>query len=103
MNVEKKKTKIEETISFSEKDRDDVEGSHDDVIVLSLKINFHRVNRVLVDIGSLADILYLDAFKKMGYSVKNLKKVQTPLVGFMGDTLYSEGVIEMRVEDSLLI
>jgi hypothetical protein len=27
-----------------------------------------------------------------------LKKVQTPLIGFTGDTLYSEGVIKMRVE-----
>jgi hypothetical protein len=34
----------------------------------------------------------------MGYSVANLKKVQTPLVGFTDDTLYPEGVIEMRVE-----
>jgi hypothetical protein len=36
--------------------------------------------------------------KKMGYSVANLKKVQTPLVGFTGDTHYSEGVIKMQVE-----
>jgi hypothetical protein len=62
-------------ISFSKKDKDDVEGSHDDVIVLSLKINAHRVKRVLVDTDSSTDILYLDAFKKMGYSVDNLKKV----------------------------
>jgi hypothetical protein len=53
---------------------------------------------VLVDTSSSADILYLDAFKKIGYSVKNLKNVQTPLVRFTGDTLYSEGIIEMRVE-----
>jgi hypothetical protein len=50
--------------SFRKKDRGDVEGPHDDVIVLSLKINTHRVKRVLVDTGSSADILYLDAFKK---------------------------------------
>jgi hypothetical protein len=53
-------------ISFSKKDKDDVEGSHDDVIILSLKINAHRVKRVLVDTDSSTDILYLDAFKKMG-------------------------------------
>jgi hypothetical protein len=35
MNVEKKRPRSEETISFSEKDRDDVEGPHDDTIVLS--------------------------------------------------------------------
>jgi hypothetical protein len=46
-----------------------VEGPHDDVIVLSLKINTHRVKRVLVYTGSSVDIQYLNAFKKMGYSV----------------------------------
>jgi hypothetical protein len=59
-----------------------VEGPHDDDIVLSLNVKTHRVKKVLVDIGSSADILYLDAFKKIRYSVENLKKVQTPLIGF---------------------
>jgi hypothetical protein len=98
MNVEKKRLRSDDIISFSEKNRGDVQGPHDDAIVLSLKINTHRVKRVLIDTGSSADILYLDVFKKMGYNVVNLKKVQTPLVGFIGDTLYSEGVIKMRVE-----
>jgi hypothetical protein len=98
MNVEKKRSRPDEIIAFSEKDRGDVQGPHDDAIILSLKINTHRVKMVLVDTGSSADILYLDAFKKMGYCVENLKKVQTPLVGFTDDTLYSKGVIEMRVK-----
>jgi hypothetical protein len=98
MNVEKKRLYSDDIISFSEKDRGDVQGSHDDSIVLSLKINTHRVKMVLVDTGSSVDILYLNAFEKMRYSVANLKKVQTPLVGFTCDTLYSEGVIEIRVE-----
>jgi metal-dependent hydrolase (beta-lactamase superfamily II) len=67
-----------------------VEDPHDDAIVLSLKVNNHRVKRVLVDTGGSANILYLNVLKKMGYSVKNLKRVQTLLVGFTGDTLYSE-------------
>jgi ubiquitin-protein ligase len=53
---------------------------------------------VLVDTNSSADILYLDTFKKIVYSMDNLKKVQISLVRFTRDTLYSEGVIEMRVE-----
>jgi hypothetical protein len=64
MNVEKKRSRPDEIISFSKKDRGDVQGPHDDTIVLSLKINTHRVKRVLVNTGSSADILYLNAFKK---------------------------------------
>jgi hypothetical protein len=63
-----------------------------------VKISTHRGKRVLVDTGSSADILYLDTLKKIRYSVDNLKKVQISLIGFTRDTLYSEGVIEMRVE-----
>jgi hypothetical protein len=48
---------------------------------------------VLVDTDSSVNILYLYAFKKMGYNVANLKKVQTPLIGFTNDTLYSKRVI----------
>jgi choline kinase len=75
-----------------------MQGPYDYAIVLSLKINTHRVKMALVDTGSSADILYLDAFEKMEYSICNLKKVQTSLVVFTGDTLYSEGVIEIQVE-----
>jgi hypothetical protein len=64
MNVEKKRLCSDDIISFSEKDRSDVQGPHDDAIVLSLKINTHRVKRVLVDTGSSTNILYLDVFEK---------------------------------------
>ena len=100
MNVEpmRKRPRDGEIISFSEKDQGTVQGPHDDAIVLSLKINAHRVKRILIDTGSSADILYLPAFKLMGYDIKNLRKIQTPLIGFTGDSLQPEGLIQMRVE-----
>ena len=68
---------------------------HDDAIVLSLKLNTHRVKRVLVDTGSSADILYLPAFLQMGYDVASLHKTHNPLVGFTGDTLHPEGIVRI--------
>ena len=92
-----KRSREREVISFSEKDMEGVNQPHDDAVVLSLKINAHRVERVLVDIGSSADILYLTALKAMQYGLADLQPIRTPLVGFTGDTLQAEGRIRMSV------
>lgn len=92
INVEsssgRKRPKKEEAISFFEKNQGNVKGSHDDVIVLWLKINNHRIELILVDTGSSADIMYLSTFKQIGYKVSDLGLVRTPLRGFTGDTLH---------------
>jgi hypothetical protein len=88
----------EEPICFSSRDREGITGPHDDAIVLSLKINVHRVERILIDTGSSADILYMPVFLAMGYEAEDLQPIRTPLVGFTGDTLQSEGRIKMRVD-----
>jgi hypothetical protein len=88
----------EEPICFSSSDREGITGPHDDAIVLSLKINVHRVERILIDTGSSADILYMPVFLAMGYEPEDLQPIRTPLVGFTGDTLQSEGRIKMRVD-----
>ena len=89
---------------FRAEDYGDVRFPHDDAIVLSLKMvvpeqpSGHRVTRVLVDTGSSADILYKDAFDRMGLSPASLAPVRTPLVGFTGDTLHSLGVVTLEVQ-----
>jgi hypothetical protein len=47
-----------EAIIFSKKDEAEIAQPHDDAVVLSLKINTHRVHRVLIDTGSSADVMY---------------------------------------------
>lgn len=91
MNVESfpgnKRPRTKDVISFSEKDMESVKGPHDDAIVLQLKINSHWLERILVDTGSLTDILYLPAFKQIGYKLSDLGPVHTPLRRFTGYTL----------------
>lgn len=62
MSFERKRPKADEVISFSDKDQGDIVGPHDDPIVLNLKIETHRVKRIMIDTGSSVDILYLSAF-----------------------------------------
>jgi hypothetical protein len=53
-----KRSNSNEAIIFSEKDRAEIAQPHDDAVILSLKINTHRVHRVLIDTGSSADVMY---------------------------------------------
>ncbi|XP_010247592.1 PREDICTED: uncharacterized protein LOC104590578 [Nelumbo nucifera] len=45
------------------------------------------VRGILVDSGSSADIIFLEAFDKLNLERKDLQPVDTPLVGFSGDVV----------------
>ena len=51
------------TIEFSEEDARRLHHPHDDALVVSIRIEYYNMHRVLVDNGSLADILYYPAFQ----------------------------------------
>ncbi|XP_059436534.1 uncharacterized protein LOC132169527 [Corylus avellana] len=51
------------TISFSEEDARGVIFPNDDALVVTLTVANHKIHRVIVDNGSLADILYWPVFK----------------------------------------
>lgn len=93
----RKRPRADEVISFSDKDQGDIVGPHDDPIVLNLKIEAHRVKRVLIDTRSSADILYLSAFKKMELKNVAMQKVVAPLIGFTRDTLRPKGLVWLKV------
>ena len=69
-------------IWFSDKDLDGVQLPHNNPLVLTLKLKNFLVQRVLVDLGSLSEILYYDCIKKMGLKDEDLQAARTPLVGF---------------------
>ena len=53
-------------IGFSEEDVRHLHHPHDDALVISIRVEDYNMHRVLVDNGSLADILYHPAFQQMG-------------------------------------
>jgi hypothetical protein len=61
-------------IAFSTKDVNLALFPHTDVVVLTVHIDRWDVSRILINNGSQAEILFLSAFKKMGYN----KKPQSP-------------------------
>ncbi|KAL0684707.1 hypothetical protein Bca4012_051555 [Brassica carinata] len=51
----------------------------------------------MINTGSSADILFYDAFKRMGFTKALLKQELTPLIGFAGETTYSLGSIDLAI------
>jgi hypothetical protein len=66
-------------------------------MVITIHIDRRDVTRILIDNGSQAEILFLSAFKKMGYDRKQLKEPMKPFYGFSGKRIEPVGVITLTV------
>ncbi|XP_065017249.1 uncharacterized protein LOC135643811 [Musa acuminata AAA Group] len=71
------------------------QAEHDDALVISARIANAQVKRIMVDTGSSADILYFDAFQKLGLSRDNMKPVSSALTGFTSDSISPLGAITL--------
>ena len=59
------------------------------------------MNRVLVDQGSRAEIMYSDLYKGLNLKPKNLTAYDSPLLGFEGKVVVPKGQIRLPVQASL--
>ena len=69
-----------------------------DALVLTVCINNFDVHRVLIDPGSVADLLQLPAFKQMQVSLDKFSSVDRVLSGFNGATKLTVGDIAFPVK-----
>ncbi|GJY22167.1 hypothetical protein Tco_0394733, partial [Tanacetum coccineum] len=66
-----------------------VEGSH--------KRPFEE-GRILVDGGSLSEIMYEHCFRNLDINIRSrLRRCKTPMIGFSGETYHPLGAIDLRV------
>ncbi|KAK1260014.1 hypothetical protein QJS04_geneDACA021807 [Acorus gramineus] len=70
---------------------------HADPLVITIYICNCQVQRVMVDGGSSADILFLDAYRRMGLEVEEIKRSNPPLVGFDGKWVSPVSVVTLPV------
>ena len=82
-------------ITFSERDAHHVRHPHCDALVIKAMIANNNVHRMLVDNGSSIDILYFQAFKRMGLKVSDLKPSPNLVYGFTGDSVVPLRVISL--------
>ena len=78
---------IDDPISFPHVNPSKVITPHHDALVLTLCINDFDVHRVLVDHGSVDDLLQLPAFKQMNISFDRLSSAGRILSGFNWATI----------------
>ena len=84
-------------ISFTDADMEHVSYPHDDALVVTLHIGDHPLERTLIDGGSSSDILYKETSLALGFSLRDLKPADVPLVAFSSTVISSLGSITLLV------
>ncbi|XP_063942760.1 uncharacterized protein LOC135150403 [Daucus carota subsp. sativus] len=79
-----KRAKTEIPLTFDYSDLEGVKFPHDDPLVITPVIGNSSIKRVLVDNGASVDILFYDAYQKMGYADSQLTPSNMPIYGFNG-------------------
>ena len=60
-----------------------------------LRIGGYDMRRVMVDQGSVAEIMYLDLYKGLNLRLEDLIAYDSPLVSFDGKTVIPRGQIRL--------
>lgn len=62
---------------------------HEDTLVLTLGVDDFDVRRVLIDLGSFADLLQMSAYRQIGYSPSTLENLGRVLIEFNETSIVS--------------
>lgn len=85
------------TLSFNLAKRYDTIKPHAGPLVVTAMVSSFRTRRILVDTGSSMDVLFWDAFKRMGISKDRLRPVNSSFVGLVGHRVTSLGMIRLTL------
>ena len=87
-----------EPITFTEDEAHGIIHPYKDAIVVSLKIAGQKVHRVLIDNRSLVDNLFSSILDQMNLVSHTFTLVRTPLYGFLGESVYIDGKLDLPIE-----
>ena len=85
-------------LSFLDEDKLETIQPHDDALVVTLRISGYDVKRVMIDQGSVAEIMYPDLYKGLGLKPENLTTYSSPQVSFEGKMVVPKGQIRLPVQ-----
>ena len=88
----------EEPITFTEEEARGLIYPHKDAIVVNHKIVARKKHRVLIDNGSTMDILFSSTLDRMNLISHTFTPVRTPLYGFSGESIDTEGALDLPIE-----
>ena len=98
-NSELKRARIEirPSLSFSNENKIGTIQSHDDTLVITLRIGGYDVRRVMVDQCSCAEIMYLNLYRGLNLKPEDLTTYDLPLVSFNGKFVTLKSQIRLPV------
>lgn len=70
---------------------------HSDPLVMVVDIAEQPIYRVLIDIGAEVNVIYKSCWDRMDVGGQHLLKATTPIVGFSGESMRSEGKVTLSV------
>ncbi|XP_030924935.1 uncharacterized protein LOC115951965 [Quercus lobata] len=85
-------------IGFSDEDKLGTLQPHDDALVVMLRIGGYDMKRVLVDQGSVVEVMYPDLYKGLNLKPEDLSAYDSPLVSFKGKTVTPKDMIRLPVQ-----
>ena len=99
-NLVSKRARVEVrlVLSFSDEEKVGTIQSHDDALVVTLRIRGYDVKRVLVDQGNSVEIMYPDLYKWLNLRPKDLIAYDSPSVSFDGEVVIPKGQINLPVQ-----
>ena len=85
-------------LGFSDEDKVGTIQPHNDALVVTLRISGYDVKRVMIDQGSVADIMSPDLYRGLNLKPENLTAYSSPLVSFEGKMVVPKGRIRLPVQ-----
>ncbi|XP_065626534.1 uncharacterized protein LOC136066328 [Quercus suber] len=96
--LKKVKTSTPLVLGFSDEDKAGTIQPHDDALVVTLRIGGYDLRRVIVDEGSVVEVMYPDLYKGLNLTLQDLTAYNSPLVSFEGRSVILMGLIRLPVQ-----
>ncbi|XP_071939945.1 uncharacterized protein [Coffea arabica] len=90
-------SQLTEVITFGPNDPIPAASSNHETLVIEVLTNNYIVKNVYVNLENSVDIMYYRTFESLKLTRDQLTSVRTPLVGFGGHVVHSEGIITLMV------
>ena len=99
INQDLKRAKVEILLvmGFSDEDKIGTIQPHDDTLVITLRIWGYDMKRVVVDQGSITEIIYPNLYKGLNLKSEDLTPYSSLLVSFEGKLIIPKGQIRLPV------
>ena len=85
------------TLSFSKEDKIRTTQSHDNALLITLRIGDYDVKRLIVDGGSAVEVMYPALYKGLNLKLEDLMPYSSPLMSFDMKLVIPKGMIRLPI------